>query len=371
MNLVDQYVPLIIEAALNNNKSVTQKAAQDFVRKLELSESSEYDDLVKKITGILNGQKTKVPKKFTRNFQNDAQETDEPLRDTKLFSVKMDQSIDPHILSQRNQKDVDKFIKAFEKRTLLQDLGVKNLNTLLLYGVPGVGKTSLVKYVAAKLKMPIMRVEISQLVSRYLGTTGKNISSIIKYAAENDVILFFDEFDAIAKNRSSDNDLGEIQRVVSVLLTEIENWNPNGILISATNFIEIIDPAIIRRFSTKIEVDLPDDKARKEIWKTYLFKTDFVVNETILNFLTDFSVSMTPALIENISNLAIRDTIVNETDYNENILYEFVKANSNKIKKDPQTRKAIVSFLKSSNLKFSQRTIAEMTGLSKSSIQRI
>ncbi|TGD34916.1 AAA family ATPase [Leuconostoc mesenteroides] len=372
MNIIDKYVPIIIEAAIKGDNKIVKKASIDFLKKLENDEINSHTQLINKLTRIKNlNTSSNQTTTFTRNVHSNSSESLLNPTESDLYSIETVKNVDTTFFSDKNNEEITTFIKSFQKRRILEAAGLKNLNTILLFGKPGVGKTTLAKFIAYKLNMPLMKVNLSQLISRYLGNTGKNISSIIEFAQKNNVVLLFDEFDSIAKDRSRDNDLGEIQRIVSVLLTEIEHWNTNGILISATNFIESIDPAIIRRFSTQINVDLPDQELRKKIWKNYLLKNNLNVSEDTFTFLSKFSKDLSPSAIENISNLAIRDTLVNETDFTENIMSEFLVSISPMLKKDIKLRTAVIKYLKEHELNLSQRRIAKMSGLSKTSVQRI
>lgn len=372
MNIIDKYVPIIIEAAIKGDKKIVKKASIDFLKKLENDKINSHTQLINKLTRIKNlDTSSNQTTTFTRNVHSNSSESSLNPTESDLYSIETIKNVDTTFFSDKNNEEITTFIKSFQKRRILEAAGLKNLNTILLFGKPGVGKTTLAKFIAYKLNMPLMKVNLSQLISRYLGNTGKNISSIIEFAQKNNVVLLFDEFDSIAKDRSRDNDLGEIQRIVSVLLTEIEHWNTNGILISATNFIESIDPAIIRRFSAQINVDLPDQELRKKIWKNYLLKNNLNVSEDTFTFLSKFSKDLSPSAIENISNLAIRDTLVNETDFTENILSEFLVSISPMLKKDIKLRTAVIKYLKEHELNLSQRRIAKMSGLSKTSVQRI
>ncbi len=129
----------------------------------------------------------------------------------------------------------------------------KNLKRLLLYGPPGTGKTTLGFYVAKELGLPVRYVRVTDLLSSRLGETMKNISDV--FQATGKEVIFIDEFDAFAKTRmENSNDVGELKRIVNSIIQTLDFISPDKIVIVATNLIDSIDPAILRRFPFKVEV---------------------------------------------------------------------------------------------------------------------
>lgn len=155
----------------------------------------------------------------------------------------------------------------------LQAAGIKPRSTCLLYGPPGTGKTTLAHHLAARLNIPMVSVGAENLVSKYLGESGKNVAALFNgvKAADTRCLVFVDEIDAIGSNRENNNFGGadnERNATMSVLLRHIEQFD--GLFISATNLKDSIDPALWRRFGMQISVDIPDLDARFAIIKRYL-----------------------------------------------------------------------------------------------------
>jgi MoxR-like ATPase len=142
--------------------------------------------------------------------------------------------------------------------------------TVFLDGPPGVGKTALSKSIAAALKVPHYQLELTSLMSSLLGKTGQQLRDVLDFARANHMVLLLDEFDAIAKRRDDGNDLGELKRIVSVLLKELEEWTGPSVIITATNYATLIDPAIIRRFQLRLSIPMPDESQVRSILARYL-----------------------------------------------------------------------------------------------------
>ena len=107
------------------------------------------------------------------------------------------------------------------------------------------------------MQLPLVTARLDTLISSLLGATAKNIHKIFEYAKRQPCVLFLDEFDAIAKARDDQHELGELKRVVNSLLQNIDDYCKDGILIAATNHQELLDNAIWRRFQSVIEMPRP------------------------------------------------------------------------------------------------------------------
>ena len=167
-------------------------------------------------------------------------------------------SVDNIILSKSVQDVLNNFRDAIRYRTKMMSLGIECKATLLLYGPPGCGKTSVARYIASELKLPLVTARFDTLISSLLGNTAKNIHSIFEYAKKQPCVLFLDEYDAIAKARDDSHELGELKRVVNSLLQNIDDFSEQGILIAATNHAKMLDSAVWRRFQTIVELTKPN-----------------------------------------------------------------------------------------------------------------
>lgn len=161
------------------------------------------------------------------------------------------------------------------ERNKLQDMAKRNIiatNRILFCGPPGCGKTLTAKALANELNLPMAYVRLDGLISSLLGETSVNLRKIFEAVKGKEIILFLDEFDAIAKKRDDQQELGELKRVVTTLLQNFDTLSPSVILIAATNHPQLLDPAIWRRFNSIITIDLPDLEQRIELISFYINK---------------------------------------------------------------------------------------------------
>ncbi|MDR6661279.1 Cdc6-like AAA superfamily ATPase [Tardiphaga robiniae] len=139
--------------------------------------------------------------------------------------------------------------------------GLDPARAALFVGPPGVGKTMAAYWLARELKRPLVILDLAAVMSSLLGRTGSNLRHVLEYAKTIDCILLLDELDAIAKRRDDRGEIGELKRLVTVLIQQIDDWPTSGILLAATNHPDLLDPAIWRRFELHVEFPLPDQEA--------------------------------------------------------------------------------------------------------------
>lgn len=166
-------------------------------------------------------------------------------------------------LSEANRESLDAIILEQKYARELRSSGLEPRHRILLTGAPGTGKTSLSEAIAAELAVPFLVAQYEDIIGSYLGETSSRLHAVFMDAAAGPSVLFLDEFDTLAKERGDQHDTGEVKRVVSTLLLQIDSLPSHVVVIAATNHPELLDRAAWRRFQTRLELPMPtaDERA--------------------------------------------------------------------------------------------------------------
>lgn len=149
------------------------------------------------------------------------------------------------------------------QRDKLRSYGLNPKRKLLFCGPPGTGKTMTASVLATELKLPLYTVLLDGLITRYLGETATKLRRIFEFIASTRAIFLFDEFDAIGSKRDTENDIGEVRRILNSFLQFLEKDRSESIVIAATNYPSLLDQALFRRFDDLIEFELPNEEQIK------------------------------------------------------------------------------------------------------------
>ncbi len=174
-----------------------------------------------------------------------------------------------YYLTDREKDIFNQIAMAKNTNEKLSEMRIKYLNTTLLYGESGTGKTTFGKYVAYKLGMPFAYLNFAQCISSYLGATSKNIEKVFDYISKQKCVLMLDEIDAIGIKRGKE-DLGEMSRIVIGLMQSFDLLENDLIIIGATNRRDMIDEALIRRFTIQHEVTILNNNEAYNLIIKYL-----------------------------------------------------------------------------------------------------
>lgn len=167
--------------------------------------------------------------------------------------------LDDVFLSEENRSKIDQLIKEHRYFEELHEYGLPVSNKVLLFGHSGCGKTTTAKAIANSLGKPLIILNLSNVINSRIGETSQNVKQVFDRAARDKAVLFLDEFDQLGKARGDDdNDVGEMRRLVNSIIQQIDYLPADVLLICATNHVNIIDSALIRRFQIRIQYEMPD-----------------------------------------------------------------------------------------------------------------
>jgi SpoVK/Ycf46/Vps4 family AAA+-type ATPase len=161
------------------------------------------------------------------------------------------------VLSPPVRQAFDELVQEHHRVDLLRSYNLSPRNRILLIGPPGNGKTSLAEAIANALMVPFVLARYDALITSFLGETATRLRRLFEYAHTRRCVLFFDEFDTLGKERGDIHETGEIKRVVSSLLLQIDDLPSHVVVICATNHPELLDRAVWRRFQVRMELSPP------------------------------------------------------------------------------------------------------------------
>lgn len=156
----------------------------------------------------------------------------------------------------------------------LREHGLNPRRKLLFVGPPGSGKTMTASALAGELHLPLFTIMLEGLITKFMGETAAKLRLVFDAIRQNQGVYLFDEFDALGAHRSQLNDVGEIRRVLNSFLQLLEKDASNSIIVAATNYPEMLDRALFRRFDDVIEYQLPDAKLSAELLSRKLIMFD-------------------------------------------------------------------------------------------------
>ena len=218
---------------------------------------------------------------------------------------------------------IERVLIEFRNRRKLQSYGYANRRKLLLEGVPGTGKTLTASVIASELGLPLYTVQMDKLVSKFMGETSSKLRQVFDAMYTDEGVYFFDEFDAIGSDRSFDNEVGEMRRILNSFLQFIELDSSDSIIISATNNQKLLDKALFRRFDDVLHYDLP---TRGEIIKIFEYKLGCIAPYLMVSErLIDESLGLSHAEIVRVLDDAIKSSILHENQIKEQEIIELLK----------------------------------------------
>jgi len=219
------------------------------------------------------------------------------------------------VLPQGTEDKIRRIEKEFAAKERLAHHGLKYRQKILFYGGPGCGKSMSAERIAWNLGLPFLKVRFDVMISSFLGETASNLNRLFEGIKDYPCVLLLDEFDIVGKTRTNSHDVGEMHRIVNILLTLLEEYNAPGILIATTNLENALDEALFRRFDDIIEMPKPSNL---EILRLLKMTLSAIEKSKDINwdFLVEKMQGFSPALVVKIANDAAKLSVIG----NEKIL---------------------------------------------------
>lgn len=207
---------------------------------------------------------------------------------------------------------VERILKEFRLQEKLKKHGMNNRRKLLLAGPPGTGKTMTAGVLAGELHLPLCTIMMDKMVTKFMGETSVKLRQIFDTINENPGVYLFDEFDAIGTERSLDNDVGEMRRVLNSFLQFIEQDDSRSLIVAATNNPKLLDQALYRRFDDVLHYKLPGEI---EIQRLILNRLgEYAIEDMKLEDVISKSTSLSHSEIARACDDAIKEAILNDKD---------------------------------------------------------
>lgn len=249
----------LIKHALSSNKPMVRKVAEAII-----AEERSKNHVI--LADKLEAELIRNASDFTPLNNNGINRIQNDFRAESLITeVHPQRRMDSLILPKDVVQFCEEYIQEQYRVDILRSYGLEPRNRILLIGAPGNGKTSLAEAIAESLMMPLYVVKYDSIIGAYLGETASRLRKLIDFVSTRKCVLFFDEFETLGKERGDTHETGEIKRVVSSLLLQIDDLPSHVTIIGATNHPELLDRAVWRRFQIRMNLPMPT-RANISLW---------------------------------------------------------------------------------------------------------
>jgi len=174
------------------------------------------------------------------------------------------------VMTKQLEKRISRIIHEYKQQGKLKAYGLTHRRKILLSGPPGTGKTMTARVLAGDLGLNLYTVQVDRLVTKFMGETSAKLRQIFDLIQSSHGVYLFDEFDAIGSERTMDNDVGEMRRVLNAFLQFIEQDRSDSMIVAATNNPGLLDHALFRRFEDVLHYVLPENEERQTLIRNIL-----------------------------------------------------------------------------------------------------
>lgn len=218
-------------------------------------------------------------------------------------------------------------MNEYRNRNKLISYGLTNRRKILIEGNPGTGKTLTASIIASELSLPLYTVQMDKLVTKFMGETSAKLRQVFDSIESNVGVYLFDEFDAIGADRSLDNEVGEMRRILNSFLQFIEQDGSESIIIAATNNQRLLDQALFRRFDDVLHYMLPTHMEIKRLleYKIKSYDENFTIPKDVIKAADGLS----HAEIARVCDDAIKNSILNDESITDKIIISLLNERHN------------------------------------------
>ncbi len=245
----------------------------------------------------------------------------EGLFDASYPTIKLNSLVFEDKLKQR----IDRIVEEYKNIRKLDDFGLKPRSKILMVGAPGTGKTMTASALAGQLSLPLFSIQLDRLLTKYMGETAGKLRLVFEHIRKVKGVYFFDEFDAIGGSRNLGNDVGEIRRILNTFLQFIEASRSDSLILAATNYSELLDKALFRRFDDVLVYDNPTKDLIIKTYEMYLYTLKDI--KVDLKKIAEASMGLSYSDISNICANALKLQILRDEKITTNLLIDLVKDN--------------------------------------------
>ena len=231
------------------------------------------------------------------------------------------------IVSEDIGDKIQRILNEYRNRNKLISYGLTNRRKILIEGNPGTGKTLTASIIASELSLPLYTVQMDKLVTKFMGETSAKLRQVFDSIESNVGVYLFDEFDAIGADRSLDNEVGEMRRILNSFLQFIEQDGSESIIIAATNNQKLLDQALFRRFDDVLHYTLPTQIEIKRLleYKIKSYDEYFMIPRNVIKAAEGLS----HAEIARVCDDAIKNSVLNDEPITDKMMVSLLNERQN------------------------------------------
>lgn len=326
-------------------------------------------DLAKELSEFLRNNPSRSHSPLRRALQPASTRAPVPADDESRLSLlkHYEDSLDrpAPILTPALRMALDQLVQERKQAKKLSDQGLEPTRSAIFVGPPGVGKTLTARWLASQLGLPFYILDLTAVMSSLLGRSGSNLRAALDFAKQRPCVLLLDEIDSIAKRRSDDSDVGELKRLVTVILQEVDAWPSTGLLLAATNHPELIDPALWRRFDLTIDFPSPSQKEIRAVLDRYLSHDRGVFEQWVEVLAVAFQGRSFNDIEREVQR--IRRAVALGTSEPRALLEDLIRSHAAGLGRDARVDFAVMV---AKTTRLSQHAVSELTGVSRDTIRK-